>query len=96
MGWFHGFKLHIVVNSADDLLSFALTKGNTDDREPVEGLCHNFSGNLYADKGYISRELFGKLYAGGIRLVTGILGWGESLIASYDIFFWDFFPFIII
>ena len=42
------------------------------DREPVESLCRNFSGNLYADKGYISRELFGKLYARGIRLVTGI------------------------
>ena len=59
--------------AAVPLLLFLQTKGNADDRESVERLCRNLSGSLYADKGYyISQELFGRLYVGGIRLVMGI------------------------
>ncbi len=33
MGWFFGFKLHIVINHLGELLSFTLTPGNVDDRK---------------------------------------------------------------
>ena len=32
MGWFFGFKLHLVCNEKGELLNFSLTKGNVDDR----------------------------------------------------------------
>ena len=32
MGWFFGFKLHLIINDKGELLSFYLTKGNVDDR----------------------------------------------------------------
>lgn len=35
MGWFFGFKLHLIVNDKGDLLNFAITQGNVDDREPL-------------------------------------------------------------
>ncbi len=28
MGWFYGFKLHIVINNKGELMNFKLTKGN--------------------------------------------------------------------
>ncbi|GAA0880670.1 hypothetical protein GCM10009119_36400 [Algoriphagus jejuensis] len=31
MGYFHGFKLHLVVNGKGQLLSVMITPGNTDD-----------------------------------------------------------------
>ena len=31
MGWFYGFKLHLIVNDRGELLSFFLTSGNVDD-----------------------------------------------------------------
>ena len=34
MGWFFGFKLHIIVNDKGDILNFAITQGNVDDRNP--------------------------------------------------------------
>ena len=34
MGWFYGFKLHLVCNEKGELLSFYLTQGNVDDRNP--------------------------------------------------------------
>ena len=38
MGWFHGFKLHFTVNEQGELLSFYVTPGNVDDRNPVPHL----------------------------------------------------------
>ena len=38
VGWFYGFKLHLVVNDRGELLAFCLTPGNVDDRRPVSRL----------------------------------------------------------
>ena len=72
MGWFYGFKLHIVVNEIGDLLSFKLTRANTDDRVPVKDLCRQLSGKLYGDRGYIGKKLFEDLFGMGVHLVTNI------------------------
>ena len=71
-GWFYGFKLHLVVNDRGELLDLCFTPGNTDDRQPVDELAADLFGRLFGDKGYISKELFGRLFARGLRLVTRI------------------------
>ena len=35
MGWFFGFKLHLIINDRGEILSFMFTPGNVDDREPL-------------------------------------------------------------
>jgi hypothetical protein len=35
LGWFYGFKLHLVINECGEVLAFTLTAGNVDDRKPV-------------------------------------------------------------
>ncbi len=72
MGWFYGFKLHIIVNEVGELLSFMVTKGNTDDRAPVKELCKGLSGKLFGDRGYIGKKLFEELYNDGIQLITNV------------------------
>lgn len=74
MGWFYGFKLHLVCNDRGELLNFCLTKGNVDDRNPevFNVLSRKLFGDLFADKGYISKKLFDALWNDGIHLVTGI------------------------
>ncbi len=74
MGWFHGFKLHIGVNDKGELLDFVITQANVDDREPLktENFLKKLFGSLYADKGYISKELTAILFDQGLHLVTGI------------------------
>ena len=57
MGWFFGFKLHLVVNDRGEILQFCLTPGNIDDREPVPQLAKKLFGKLFGDKGYISKKL---------------------------------------
>lgn len=72
MGWFYGFKLHLVCNEKGELLSFYLTKGNVDDRNPkhIKKLTEELFGKLFADKGYLSRALWEMLFADGIQLFT--------------------------
>ncbi len=61
VGWFYGFKLHLVVNDRGDLLAFCLTPGNTDDRQPVSRLVRRLFGHLFGklfgDTGDISQAL---------------------------------------
>jgi len=71
VGWFYGFKLHLVVNDRGELLAFCLTPGNTDDRRPVSRLVHRLFGRLFGDKGYISAPLAEHLFLDqGLRLIT--------------------------
>lgn len=72
MGWFYGFKLHIVINHKGEVMAVRITKGNVDDRTPLDEMTEALKGSLYADKGYISKELFKTLYARGLKLVAGI------------------------
>lgn len=70
MGWFFGFKLHIICNNNGELLSVKITTGNCDDRKSVKDLCKNVFGKLYGDKGYISQKLFEEMLDLGIRIIT--------------------------
>ena len=74
MGWFYGFKLHLICNDRGDLLNFSLTPGNVDDRQPLYGekIVKELFGKLFADKGYISAALFNKLWFDGIHIITTI------------------------
>ena len=72
MGWFFGFKLHIVINHKCEIMAIKITGGNVDDRKPLENMVRGLRGKLFADKGYIGKELFTKLWRGGLHLITGI------------------------
>jgi hypothetical protein len=70
MGWFYGFKLHLVINEQGELLGLTLTPGNVDDRRPVRKLVRQLWGKLFGDRGYISQELFEQLWSEGLQLIT--------------------------
>ena len=72
MGWFYGFKLHIVINDRGEIIQWTLTPGNVDDREPLKdkNFTQRLFGKIFADRGYISQELFESLFIEDIHLVT--------------------------
>ena len=71
MGWFYGFKLHLVVNDESELLAFCLTPGNVDDRRPLPKLVRRLFGNPFGDKGYLSQPLAEDLLViHGVHLIT--------------------------
>lgn len=74
MGYFFGFKLHLIINDKGEILNFVITQGNVDDREPLknERFIESVKGKLYGDKGYISKELTDILFVDGLHLITSI------------------------
>ena len=87
IGWFFGFKLHLIINDKGEILDFMLTQGNVDDREPLksDNFHKKIMGKLYGDKGYIGKDLFEKLFVDGVHLVTKIRkNMKNSLMHTYD------------
>lgn len=71
VGWFYGFKLHLVVNDRGELLAICLSPGNVDDRRPVTRLVRRLFGKLFGDKGYISQSLATHLlHERGLHFIT--------------------------
>ena len=72
MGWFFGFKLHLICNEKGELLNFMITPGDIDDREPLKynAFVEFLYGKLVGDKGYIGKELFQRLFVNGIQFIT--------------------------
>ena len=70
MGWFFGFKLHIIINQMGELLAFKLTPGNKSDCKMLEPLSVGLFGKLFGDKGYINQKVFRKMLKKGLKIVT--------------------------
>jgi DDE family transposase len=72
IGWFYGFKLHLIINDQGEILSFYLTKGNVDDRDwrHFSDMTKAIFGKLFGDKGYVSKALADLLWGNGIQMIA--------------------------
>ena len=72
MGWFFGFKLHLVFNNRNEIVALKLTPGNVHDTTPVPALTRDLIGKLFGDKGYIGQKLAEDLLRRGLTLFTRV------------------------
>jgi len=75
IGWFYGFKVHIIINGWGEIIDFTITPGNTFDsnEKVIEKMTRKIYGKVYGDKGYLlNSDLFKKLYSKGIHVITKI------------------------
>jgi transposase len=72
MGWFCGFKLHLMVNDEGALLAFCVTPGQVDDRRPAPKLAQRLWGQLFGDRGYLSQAWHDLLWTQGLALLTKV------------------------
>lgn len=72
VGWFFGFKVHLVISHIGEIIDFHITPGNVADNNPdvVHKITNDLFGKLFADRGYISRILFEDLFTRGVTLFT--------------------------
>jgi len=87
MGWFFGFKLHIVINECGEIIDFLITQGNVDDRAPLKNKTFHDKvfGKIFGDKGYLGKDLFENLFVDGIHLVTKLKkNMKNALMHTYD------------
>lgn len=71
MGWFFGFKLHLIINDKGEILSFSLSRANKDDRDEdiMKNMVEQIFGKLVGDRGYISEKLAQYLWNNGVELI---------------------------
>ena len=72
MGWFYGFKLHLIVNYKGEIVAAKVTTGNVHDTQPVAELAQGLTDKLYGDKGYLSKALEANLFDKGVTLITTV------------------------
>lgn len=74
LGWFFGFKLHLVINHQGEIVAVAFSAGNVHDsnKDILDQLTRHLWGILSGDKAYISSKWTTDLMQRGIRLVTSI------------------------
>jgi hypothetical protein len=57
MGWFYGFKRHLVVNCQGEIVAAKVTIGNVHVTVPVALFAQSLTDKLYCAKGYLSTAL---------------------------------------
>lgn len=74
VGWFFGFKLHLIINDKGEILSFYLSQGNTADSNAkiITRMTKELFGKLFGDKGDIGKALSDLLFGDGIQLITAV------------------------
>ena len=72
MGWFFGFKLHLVFNNLNGIVACKLTPGQVHDTKPVAQLTKHLLGKLFGDKGYIGKRPAQELLRRGLTLFTRV------------------------
>ena len=85
MGWYYGFKLHLIINHKGDIVAAQVTPANLHDTAPVEALTQGLTGTLYGDKGYISKRLSESLAARNVKFVTNV----RSNMKTRELSVWD-------
>lgn len=72
MGWFYGFKLHIIINDEGDLMDIYFTQGNKHDRIGLEKMGKNLEGILCGDKGYLGKDLHEEFAQKKLKVITKV------------------------
>ena len=84
MGWFFGFKLHLIVNHLGDILSVKMTGGNIDDSLPIPFTVTPLSGILQGDTGYLLKALSEELLENRVELVTNVKNIKKKVMTLLD------------
>lgn len=88
VGWFYGFKLHLIINVLGEVVAFQITPGNVADNNEgiILKLTKKMFGKIFGDKGYmLNKNLFKKLYSKGIHMVTKLRKNMKPVLMEY----WD-------
>ena len=75
VGWFHGFKLHLINNAFGHIIDFDITSGNVADNNEslLLKITKKITGKLFGDRGYLIKpELFAELLSRGITMISKI------------------------
>lgn len=71
MGWYYGFKLHLVCDQHGQVLAWRITTATVDDRKGLALVWDELTGMIVADAGYLGSHWQAAAADLGIRLMAG-------------------------
>lgn len=71
MGWYYGFKLHLVCDRHGQVLAWRITTATVDDRKGLALVWNELTGMIVADAGYLGSNWQEAAADLGLRLMTG-------------------------
>lgn len=72
MGWYYGFKLHLVCDRHGQVLAWRITTATVDDRKGLALVWDELTGMIVADAGYLGSNWQEAAADLGLRLMTGV------------------------
>ncbi len=86
MGWYYGFKLHLVCDKDGTILAWRITTATVDDRKGLALVWHELTGMIVADAGYLGsnwQEAAAELH---LVLLTGVKKIMKKLMTRWEYF----------
>jgi transposase len=84
MGWFYGFRLHIICNELMQLLKIKITTAAFDERKGLEMMWNNIFGMIVADAGYVGKNWQKKAQDLGKHLFTAVKANMKKLMTAIE------------
>lgn len=75
MGWFYGFKLHLIVNPWGEVVDFDITSGNIADNNAnlLRRITKKVKNKLFGDRGYmVNKDVFAELFSHGVQMISRV------------------------
>lgn len=86
MGWYYGFKLHLVVDKEGQILAWRITTATVDDRKGLSLVWSELTGMIVADAGYLGSNWQEAAKDLGLRLLTGVKKIMRKLMSRWEYF----------
>jgi transposase len=86
MGWYYGFKLHLVCDIHGQILAWRITTATVDDRKGLSLIWNELVGMIVADAGYLGSNWQKAAADLGLKLLTGVKKIMKKLMSKWEYF----------
>jgi transposase len=86
MGWYYGFKIHLVVDKNGLILAWRITTSTVDDRKGLALVWEELTGMIVADAGYLGSNWQEAAKDLGLKLLTGLKKIMKKLMSRWEYF----------
>jgi len=86
MGWYYGFKLHLVCDKDGQILAWRITTATVDDRNGLSLIWDELTGMIVADAGYLGSNWQQAAADLGLCLLTGVKKIMKKLMSKWEYF----------
>lgn len=86
MGWYYGFKIHLVVDKNGLIVAWRITTSTVDDRKGLALIWEELTGMIVADAGYLGSNWQAAAADLGLRLLTDVKKIMKKLMSRWEYF----------